>query len=55
MSSFFDEPRLAAGFHVLIFLMWVFNKPHKSFRQGVPNRKGLSAKSRALKIESSFF
>jgi hypothetical protein len=32
MSNFFDEPRLPAGFHVFIFLMWVFSKPHKPAR-----------------------
>jgi hypothetical protein len=31
MSHFFGEPRQAAGFHVLIIYMNVFNKPHKGF------------------------
>jgi hypothetical protein len=35
MSNFFDKPRHAAGFHVLIFFINVFIKPHKGLRQGV--------------------
>jgi hypothetical protein len=34
MSIFFDEPRKAAGFYVLIFFINVFNKPHKGLRRG---------------------
>jgi len=32
MSNFFDESRQTAGFHVLIFLINVFDKPHKPAR-----------------------
>ena len=35
MRGFFGEPRHAAGFHVLIFYINVFNKPHKGLRRGV--------------------
>jgi hypothetical protein len=35
MSNFLDESRHAAGFHVLILCINVFNKPHKGLRRGV--------------------
>ncbi len=35
MRDFFDESRQGAGFHVLIFYINVFNKPHKDLRGGV--------------------
>ena len=31
MRDFFAEPRYLAGFHILIFYIKVFNKPHKGF------------------------